>query len=315
MRPGGQRSHVCTSRHCCCCCRPYYNPWDGGGREYSYGMQPNAAAGNLVCLANALAALLLAPAAEGGMGGHMEGSPQGEGEGEGTGGPTASSLSEAKERESVVGALRASVDGFGETFQALHSANCRAKLGLAAWDEDAQAIWDELLTLMSSQSAQAPSGSGLMRGAAPAGGVDFTLLFRTLSSHELLAEASLKDVDASVRALLEPAALDSIDGWPEEHLGAWREWAHRYWRRMVSEARPTKDVLDEMRAANPKYVLRNWMAAEGYEAAIKGDYSVVRELQEVLRRPYEDQSEEAEAKWAKRTPGWARGKMGLASMS
>jgi hypothetical protein len=29
----------------------YYNPWVGGGKPYSYGMQPNAASTNLVGLA------------------------------------------------------------------------------------------------------------------------------------------------------------------------------------------------------------------------------------------------------------------------
>ena len=42
----------------------------------------------------------------------------------------------------------------------------RAKLGLAAWDEEARALWAELETLMVRASGDA--------------GIDFTLLFRAL---------------------------------------------------------------------------------------------------------------------------------------
>ena len=44
-----------------------------------------------------------------------------------------------------------------------------------------------------------------------------------------------------------------------------------------------------MRAANPKYILRNWMAAEAYEGAARGDPSVARELHAVLAKPYDEQ--------------------------
>ena len=53
-----------------------------------------------------------------------------------------------------------------------------------------------------------------------------------------------------------------------------------------------------MTQANPKYILRNSMALEAYEAAAKGDYSVVRELHAVLLRPYEDQGVQVDKRWA-----------------
>ena len=92
-------------------------------------------------------------------------------------------------------------------------------------------------------------------------------------------------------------------------------WAERYWRRVEVEARPEEERLDEMASTNPKFILRNWMAKEAYEAAARGDNSVVRELHQVLCSPYDDQGAEMEARWAQRTPLWAREKMGLAFMT
>ena len=57
--------------------------------------------------------------------------------------------------------------GYVDTFHAKHDDNCRAKLGLAAWDDDAQELWDALFTLMASRSG--------------GGGLDFTIFFRSLS--------------------------------------------------------------------------------------------------------------------------------------
>ena len=54
------------------------------------------------------------------------------------------------------------------------------------------------------------------------------------------------------------------------------------------------------------------MAKEAYDAAERGDFSVVRELHALLSRPYEDQGA-AQERWARPTPQW--GKAGLTFMS
>ena len=130
-----------------------------------------------------------------------------------------------------------------------------------------------------------------------------------------ISSATADETCVSLEALLQPAALDSLESWPEEHRSAWMAWTQRYWQRVRTEARPVQERRSEMAATNPKFVLRNWMAKEGYEAADRGDYSIVRELHAVLTRPYEEQSDEITAKYAQVTPVWARGRMGLESMS
>ena len=70
------------------------------------------------------------------------------------------------------------------------------------------------------------------------------------------------------------------------------------------------DRIEIMKGANPKFILRNWMAAEAYDAANRGDYTIINELSGVLSKPYEEQSDEASDRWAQVTPVWARGRAG-----
>ena len=319
---------------------PYYNPWVGGGRPYSYGMQMEAAATNLgeVAPGGARAGLAFAFAE---LALHLLAAEERRGGGEGEG-------DQRMSKAEVLASLRRSTTGFRPTYQRKHDDNCRAKLGLAVWGDEAQWLWAELLRLMSSCSGQGPAAApGVALGeAAPAtargwrlpsclpsclpwesrdpidppppppppplaptplsGGVDFTLLFRSLGRPEIaelaLAELATSDgasagaesdgeggaalrrgddegpsPSAALRALLQPAALDDLDTWPAVHVREWEAWALRYWSLVRTEA-SGDERTQGMAAANPKYILRNWMAAEAYEAAEKGDYSVVRSL-------------------------------------
>jgi len=69
-----------------------------------------------------------------------------------------------------------------------------------------------------------------------------------------------------------------------------------------------------MRQANPKYVLRNWMAQLAIDAAEQGDYSIAEELHELLKHPYEELPQ-YEAKWFQKRPEWARHRVGCSMLS
>jgi uncharacterized protein YdiU (UPF0061 family) len=71
---------------------------------------------------------------------------------------------------------------------------------------------------------------------------------------------------------------------------------------------------EKMKLANPKYVLRNWMAQLAIDAAEGEDYSVAIELYELLRNPYLEQPE-YEEKWFKKRPEWARHRVGCSMLS
>ena len=100
---------------------------------------------------------------------------------------------------------------------------------------------------------------------------DMTIFFRMLSS---IGKPDIYQ--------LSNAFYDS-DSIPHEK---WNEWLAKWWKRVDS-----KPNIEKMNDANPKYVLRNWMAQLAIDAAEKEDYSVAEELYELLKKPYDEQPE------------------------
>jgi uncharacterized protein YdiU (UPF0061 family) len=66
------------------------------------------------------------------------------------------------------------------------------------------------------------------------------------------------------------------------------EWFARYARRVDDDPRDDGARRAAMRAVNPKYVLRNWVAQEAIAACESGDDSVVQAALGVLRAPFDE---------------------------
>jgi uncharacterized protein YdiU (UPF0061 family) len=123
--------------------------------------------------------------------------------------------------------------------------------------------------------------------ALQAGRVDHTIFFRALSR----LERTSTPYDDRVAELFENRA-------------DWYAWQRAFRTRLESEPLPDEARHRAMLAANPKYILRNYLAQQAITAAETRDYSELERLHEVLRRPFAEQPEH-EA-YAAPPPDWAR---------
>jgi uncharacterized protein YdiU (UPF0061 family) len=122
---------------------------------------------------------------------------------------------------------------------------------------------------------------------------DFTLFFRTLSNLPAVVEGKdASRVDAPLRDMF--IDRTACDTW----LAGWRA-------RLAQTPWPDAERQAAMLAANPKYVLRNWLAEVAIQKAKTGDFSEVQRLLRCLRRPYDEQPEFTD--YAALPPDWANG--------
>jgi uncharacterized protein YdiU (UPF0061 family) len=68
-----------------------------------------------------------------------------------------------------------------------------------------------------------------------------------------------------------------------------------------------------MNQTNPKYVLRNYLTHEAAEKAENGDYSMLNDLLEMIKKPYDEQPEFDS--YSQKRPEWARHKAGCSMLS
>ena len=123
---------------------------------------------------------------------------------------------------------------------------------------------------------------------------DMTIFFRILS------HIKNPDVELLSEAFYESESIP---------VDEWNQWLSKWWQRV--DGKPNRA---NMLQANPKYVLRNWMAQLAIDAAEKEDYSVCEELYNLLKTPYDEQSEHEE-KWFQKRPEWARHRVGCSMLS
>ena len=171
---------------------------------------------------------------------------------------------------------RAAVDEtYGEAFESTFERLMRAKLGLRDGVADDEQFIGETF--------------GFLQQHRP----DFTQFFRTLSRLPAAVHGPERaKTDAPLRDLF--VDRTACDAW----LDNWRaRLAQTPWE---DESRQTA-----MLAANPKYVLRNWLAEQAIRQAKAGDYSEVARLLACLRKPYDEQPEYED--YAALPPDWASG--------
>ncbi|CAL1134908.1 unnamed protein product, partial [Cladocopium goreaui] len=119
----------------------------------------------------------------------------------------------------------------------------------------------------------------------------------------------------SLFAAIAPAFYDAPN---VEVKAKWIAWLRR-WKRLRLPGVTPSAVAEKMKMLNPKYVPREWMLVEAYDAASRGDYSITHNLFQLFRRygclgPYDEQPESHE-KYFRCTPPKYRGKGGVEIMT
>ena len=157
-----------------------------------------------------------------------------------------------------------------------------AKLGFSALDTAAhEAVLSDLEILM----MQTP--------------VDYTIFFRELSSIPDDIGPLKKSFYISLANCREAKEMDQ----------RWSEWFEK-WKSLLNSSsdenetseRSREEISKQMKLVNPKYILREWFLVPAYQQASTGDYSLIRELQEVMTQPYAEQSKEIEDKYYRLKP-------------
>lgn len=131
---------------------------------------------------------------------------------------------------------------------------------------------------------------------------DYTIAWRQLASVVDIAEAGKKDEDEELVACMEVAfgTISDPDSIIRRDLLVWlRDWLSVL-EEAYSEEGQFRTVAPKLRLTNPKFVPREWMLVAAYNAASKGDLTLVMELNHLFEDPYAEQSEELSRKYYRR---------------
>jgi len=165
-------------------------------------------------------------------------------------------------------------NGFSKVMQTQMEKMWAAKLGLSVFDA---ALFNELVTLM----AQTP--------------VDYTLFFRELSMVP-------DDIAPLKKSFYASPASEEIDKRWSEWLVKWKLLNGSSSNGNTTAPYSREDLSKQMKLVNPKYSLREWFVMPAYQQATERNYSLVRDLQDVITQPYAEQSKEIEEKYYRLKP-------------
>ncbi len=158
------------------------------------------------------------------------------------------------------------IDNFEEVMETKLMNMWSSKLGLQTFNEE---LLSELIILMMQTT------------------VDYTIFFRELSNIP-------KDISQLFLGFYEELTDN------KELLNNWSEWLEK-WKSLIDTSN-LEELSKQMKQTNPKYTLREWFLVPAYKEAQKGDYTLLRELQEVMNDPYGEQLSQIEQKFYQLKP-------------
>jgi uncharacterized protein YdiU (UPF0061 family) len=148
------------------------------------------------------------------------------------------------------------LESYWPAFVAEYAGRMREKLGLMTELEEDAGLVRDLLALLQ------------------AGRVDYARFFRALNG----VNGQRSTVNGSLLEMFgDRAGFDA--------------WLERYRTRLGAEGSDDAGRRERMRRANPKYLLRNWVAQEAIAAAQVGEFGLIDSLRRLLAAPYDEHPE------------------------
>lgn len=189
-------------------------------------------------------------------------------------------------------AIEGVLQTYSSQFQAGWNSMMAEKIGLAAFvaETDDQLIGDLIDILQEVET-------------------DMTIFFRNLAN--VSGDERHTDINHSSHPLHH--AYYNPEKRDIDYITKMNNWLKRYQIRLDNDSQTQQQRQKKMNQVNPKYVLRNYLAQLAIDKAETGDNSLVNELLEVLRHPYDEQPENE--KYAEKRPEWARNKAGCSMLS
>lgn len=139
---------------------------------------------------------------------------------------------------------------------------------------------------------------------------DMTLFFRALS----VIDFSSSDItnDTLLNKVFDTAwyQMEQVN---ETYLTQLKSWLADYKTHVMQQNLTERERQSRMNRVNPKFVLRNYLAQQAIDKADQGDYSMIHELLDVLRTPYDEQP--SKELFSAKRPEWARHRAGCSMLS
>ncbi len=184
--------------------------------------------------------------------------------------------------------LEAVLNAFGTDYEKEYLSMMQDKLGLQNKKESDTNLIESLTQILESVET------------------DMTIFFRNLSKVNK-GDSVVEAIEKIKDAFYNEKALEG------KIMNSWENWLKNYLVRLSQESFSDSERKENMKKVNPKYVLRNYMAQLCIEDADRGDYNLLTELFNMLKKPYEEQP--SYEKWFAKRPEWARNKVGCSMLS
>lgn len=187
--------------------------------------------------------------------------------------------------------LEQALAGYQQTFESAWQRIQASKLGLDRFDSvNDDRLLSDLMTILRWVET------------------DMSIFYRQLANVSM-------DVNLNDDLLLAPLmnAYYRPEQLSDQYKAHTANWLRAYIKRIAEAGIDDADRRKRMNAVNPCYVLRNYLAQLAIEQAEQGDVSMIAELLDILRRPYEEQP--GKAFYAEKRPEWARHRAGCSMLS